>query len=101
MWWKLTLAALLGIAIGIAATTARFYLAHAAMRDARDEHFAKWWSSAEKDWTVFSNWLRHGGRRLAEVGAFAAAMNGMSEAEVRAAFGPPDFVAVGPEEFEL
>jgi hypothetical protein len=97
MWWRLALATLVGIAIGIAATTARFYLAHAALRDARAERFADWWSSAGKDWSAFSNWLRHGGRRLVETGAFSAAKNGMSEAEVRAAFGPPDLVVVGPE----
>jgi len=100
MWWKLALATLAGIAIGIAAATVGFYLGHATIRDARAEHFAEWWSSAGKDWFVFSNWLRHGGRRLVQDGAFSAAKNGMSEAEVRAAFGPPDFVVVGPEEFE-
>lgn len=100
MWWKLLLATVVGIAIGTAATTTLFYLSHAAIRDSRSEHFTKWWSSAGKDWLEFSNWLRHGGRRLVEDVAFRKAKNGMSEADVRAAFGPPDLVVVGSGEFE-
>jgi hypothetical protein len=100
MWWKLILVALGGVAIGIGVTTASFYLFHGAVRDMRAEYVPRQWSSADKEWPAFADWLRHGGRKLIEDAAFSTARDRMSEAEVRATFGPPDFVVVGPEEFK-
>jgi hypothetical protein len=100
MWWKLTLATVIGTAIGIAATTTTFYPFHAATRDMRVEYIPQRWSSADKEWPAFAEWLRHGGRKLVTDAAFSAARDGMSEDDVRAMFGPPDFVVVGPEEFK-
>ena len=100
MWWKFTLVALFGVAIGIGATTTLFYLSHKAIRDTRAEYIPKRWSSADKEWPAFADWLRHGGRKLLADAAFSAAKDGMSETEVRATFGPPDFVVVGVEEFK-
>jgi hypothetical protein len=56
--------------------------------------------SATVEWPAFAEWLRHGGRKLVTDAAFSAARDGMSEGDVRAMFGPPDFVVVGPEEFK-
>jgi hypothetical protein len=100
MWWKLTLATLIGVIVGIAATVAPFYLFRAAVGDIRAEYVPKQWSSADKEWPAFADWLRHGGRKLIIDAAFSTAKDGMSEAEVRAIFGPPDFVVVGADEFK-
>ena len=86
MSWKLTLATLIGMAIGIGGTTAFFYVFHAAIRDIRAGYIPERWSSADKEWPPFADWLRHGGRKLVTDAAFSAARNGMSEAEVRATF---------------
>jgi hypothetical protein len=98
MWWKLTLAALFGIGIGIAGTTAVLYLFRAAARDMRAEYIPREWSSAGRRWPPFAERLRHGSRKLLEDAAFSAARDGMTENEVRTTFGPPDSVVVGPEE---
>jgi hypothetical protein len=66
----------------------------------RTEYIPQRWSSAEKDWPAFAGWIRHGGRKLLTDAAFSAARNRMSETQIRAAFGPPDFVVVGDEEFK-
>jgi hypothetical protein len=98
VWWKLGLATLVGVAMGIAATCATLYLAHSTTRDMRAGYIPIGWSSANKDWPGFAEWLRHGGRKLLIDAAFTAAKDGMTEADVRAIFGPPDFVAVGGDE---
>jgi hypothetical protein len=100
MWWKLTLATVIGAAIGVAAPTTIFYLFHAAARDMRAQYIPQRWSSADREWPAFAEWLRHGGRKLATDAAFSAVKDGMSEAEVRATFGPPDLVIVGADEFK-
>lgn len=99
MWWKLTVAVLIGVVVGVAATVIPFYLRSAAIQDMRASYISQRWSAADREWRVFADWLRHGGRKLIIDAAFSAARNGMTEAEVRAAFGPPDFVVVGAEEF--
>jgi hypothetical protein len=98
MWWKLSFAMLLGVAMGIAGTCLSLYLIHASTSNMEAAYIPIGWSSANKEWPAFAAWLRHGGRKLLTGAAFIAAKNGMTEAEVRATFGPPDFVAVGGDE---
>jgi hypothetical protein len=100
MWWKLTLATIIGVAIGLGAIGIPLYRYNAAVRDIRSGYVPQRWSSAGKEWSPFADWLRHGGRKLVMDAAFSAAKDGISEAEVRAMFGPPDFVVVGAEEFK-
>jgi len=91
----MALGVIVGVILGVAATVATFYLASRSFREARTGHIPVGWSSADQKWDEFAIWLRQGGRRLLRDAAFAAAQDGMSEQEVRAAFGPPDFVIAG------
>jgi hypothetical protein len=100
MWWKITLAGLIGVVVGIGGTVAVFYLHFAAVRDMRVGYIPREWSSAGKEWLSFAERLRHGARLLLRDAVFSAAKDGMSEIEVRAVFGPPDSVVVGPDEFK-
>jgi hypothetical protein len=97
MWWKLTLATLIGVVIGIALTTGVFYFSHTLVRDMQVGQIPLRWSSAGKEWSTFAEWLRLGGRRLVRDAAFSAARHGMNETQVRETFGPPDLV-VGVDE---
>ena len=100
MWSKLALAVLVGVIIGIAVTIVTIYLlSRGPIRNSYAQYLPQQWSSADKEWPAFADWLRHGGRKELSRAAFSAAEDGMSEAEIRATFGPPDLVVVGDEEF--
>jgi hypothetical protein len=96
----MALGMVVGVIMGVVATIATFYLAARSLRDTRVGHIPFGWSSADQKWDEFAIWLRQGGRRLLRDAAFAAAQDGMSEQEVRATFGPPDFVIAGAEELK-
>jgi len=93
----MALGIIVGVIMGIAATAATFYLASRSLRETRTGPIPVGWSSADQKWDEFAVWLRQGGRRLLREAAFTAAQDGMSEQEVRATFGPPDFVIAGVE----
>src|SRR5262245_22469156 len=97
---KMALGIIVGVIMGIAATAATFYLASRSLRETRTGPIPAGWSSPDQKWDEFAVWLRQGGRRLLREAAFTAAQDGMSEQEVRATFGPPDFVIAGVEQFK-
>ena len=100
MWWKLGLATFIGIVIGVAATYGIFYLYFDAQKDTRSNYLPQRWSSAEKEWPAFADWLRGGGRAFVEDTAYWTATDGMTEEQVRVIFGPPDLVAIGDTELK-
>lgn len=100
MWWKVALSAIGGFALGIAVIAVPAYRFISQTQDIRAQYIPAQWSSAGKEWPVFAGWLRHGGRKLIIDAAFSGAKDGMSENDIREAFGPPDFVMVGNEEFK-
>jgi hypothetical protein len=100
VWWKLALSAFVGFVLGIAVVATPIYWLAFRAPDMREHYIPTQWSSAGKDWPAFAYFLRHGGRRLIRDAAFSAAKDGMSEAEVREVFGPPDFVVAGNDEFD-
>lgn len=59
------------------------------------------WSSDNKDWASFANWLDAGGRGywFLET-AINGIQNGMSESEIRFVLGAPDLVVVGAEQYK-
>lgn len=79
MWWKLTLAAVGGFALGIALIAIPIYRSALETRDMRAQYIPKQWTSAGSEWPAFADWLRHGGRKLVMDAAFSAAKDGMSE----------------------
>ncbi|MEZ5901310.1 MAG: hypothetical protein R3D51_17665 [Hyphomicrobiaceae bacterium] len=99
MSWKLTPTAS-GLAMGIVTTILFYSFVLHSLSSGRAEYVQPSWSSEGREWSEFANWLRHGGRKLVMDGAFTAARNGLSEAEVRNTFGPPDLVVVGSQELE-
>jgi hypothetical protein len=100
MWWKLALSAVGGFVLGIAVIAIPTHLFVTQTREMGAQYIPTQWSSAGKEWPVFADWLRHGGRKLVMNAAFSAAKDGMSETEVREVFGPPDFIVVGNDEFK-
>ena len=98
--WKVALTLLAGILIGVSVTVAFFYHAHSQARQQDAFHVRNGWSSADKEWVRFAEWLRHGGRKLILHAAFSVAEEGLTEDEVRTHLGPPDLVLVGPDELK-
>src|SRR5262249_43003445 len=99
VWWRLALATLVGICIGLAAPTLpRSYFHKGTCETGCTGYFHLSWPSTGKKWPEFANWLRHGGRMLYLGRAFTVAKRGLNEDEVRAVLGPPDLVFVGADE---
>ena len=98
MWWKIALATACGAALGGTIVWAFFFLVADATRENRVEYVQSSWSSANRDWAEFSDWLRHGGRKLVLDGAHAAAKDGLTQEQIRSIFGPPDLVVAGTDE---
>jgi hypothetical protein len=97
MWWKIGLAVMAGVLVGMVISIIIFRDLHGHLIEARSQAMAPW-SSANKDWRGFSVFLHYGGRQSLRGAAHLAAELGMSESAVRSLFGPPDHVAVGPRE---
>lgn len=100
MWWKIALAVLFGVALGIAAIRMYHVSITGAVQDSRIDYVRSSWSSDNQEWSEFSEWLKHGGRYLLIDGAFAAAKDGLTEEQIRTNFGAPDRVVVGADELE-
>ena len=98
MWWKISLAMVSGAALGGAIVWTFFFLVADANRGYRVDYVRSSWSSANRNWAEFSDWLRHGGRKLVLDGANAAAKDGLTEEQIRSIFGPPDLVVAGTDE---
>jgi hypothetical protein len=97
MWWKVSLAAMAGLCVGVVISICSFRVLYGHLIEWRSQDITPW-SAANKDWKEFSIFLRYGGRESLLGAAHLAAEHGMSESEVRKLFGPPDHIAIGEGE---
>jgi hypothetical protein len=97
MWWKVSLALMVGVVVGVVISIMSFRHIYAHLIEVRSQGMGPW-SSANKDWREFAIFLRYGGRESLVGAAHLAAELGINESQVRGLFGPPDQVAVGQSE---